>query len=99
MDVIVGASSTAVTVKTKVSLAVSDPSETVSVIVEVPLAFATGVMVTVQLVDAPAITMAPLATTDVLLELAETADVHTKDESISAMVNAMAPVATSSVVD
>jgi len=86
---IVGASLTAFTVRTNVLDAVASPSETVKVIVEVPLALATGVRVTVQFGAVPVTAIPELAMTEELEELPVTEVPHTKVLSISLIVSAI----------
>lgn len=96
---IAGASLTAVTVNAKILFALRDPSLTVKVILADPLAFATGVIVTVQLGAVPPIAMPALASTAVFDEAPLTAVAQFNVLSISAMVKATALVAVSSEVD
>ena len=66
----VGGSLPAFTVKTKLVDAVADPSDTVIVMVAVPLWLPAGVMVTVRLAPVPPMTMLASGTTVVLLDAA-----------------------------
>ena len=72
MSLIVGGSLAAVTVSTKVSVAASVPSLTVSVIVAVPLWFAAGVTVTVRAAPLPPMTRFASGTSVWLAEVAVT---------------------------
>ena len=97
MSLMVGASFTAVTVKTNVSVAVNVPSLTVTVIVAVPFWLAAGVTVTVRFAPEPPNTMFAFGTSVVSLELPLTV----KDVvavSTSPMVKEIALVAVSSFV-
>jgi hypothetical protein len=98
ISLIVGASLTAVTVKTKVSLAVNVPSLTVTVIVAVPLKFDAGVTVTVRFAPEPPNTMFAFGTNVVSLDVPLTVNEATA-VSISSTVNESALVAVSSFVD
>ncbi len=98
MLLMVGRSFTAVTVSTKLSLAVSAPSDTCTVMVAVPLWFAAGFTVTVRLPPEPPNVMFPTGTRVGLLELPDTVREVTA-VSTSAMVNAKAPVLVSSAID
>jgi hypothetical protein len=93
----VGASFTAFTVSTKVSLAVREPSLTVTVIVALPFWLAAGVTVTVRLAPLPPKTMFPLGTNPVLEELPLSVRLPAA-VSASPTVNAIAPVGVSSLV-
>ena len=68
--VIVGGSLFAFTVKTKLVDAVADPSDTVIVMVDVPLWLPAGVITTVRLAPVPLKTMLASGTTVVLLDVA-----------------------------
>ena len=95
----VGASLTAVTVVAKTVVELSDPSLTVSVMFDTPLAFATGEMETVQFGAVPPIVIPALAITDVFDEVADTLVAQLKVLSTSVMVNATAESVVSSGVD
>jgi hypothetical protein len=94
---IVGASLSAVTVSTKVSFAVREPSVTVRVMVEVPVAFAAGVMVAVQLGAVPDQTTAEFATTEVFEELIDTDEPQLSVESTSVIEKETALAVSSTV--
>jgi hypothetical protein len=98
ISLMVGASLTAVTVKTKVSVAVNVPSLTVTVIVAVPFWLAAGVIVTVRFAPVPPNTMFAFGINAVSLELPLTVKLATA-VSKSPTVNEMADVAMSSFVD
>ena len=68
--VIVGGSLFAFTVKTKLIDAVADPSDTVIVMVDVPLWLPAGVIITVRLAPVPLKTMLASGTTVALLDVA-----------------------------
>src|SRR5688572_25529806 len=68
MLVMVGGSLVAFTVKTKSVDAVADPSDTVTVIVDVPLWLPAGVIVTVRFAPVPPNTILAVGTTAVLLD-------------------------------
>ena len=95
---IVGASFTAVTVSTKLRVAVKlPPSVTVTVIVLVPLALAIGVNVIVRLASLPPRAIPPAATTPTFDDVAVTVSDPTA-VSTSPTVKAIALVAVSSAV-
>ena len=98
MDEIVGASFTAVTVSTKLSEAVSEPSLTVIVMVAVPERFAAGVTVTVREAALPPSTMFATGTSDVFEEPTESVRLPAA-VCASPTVNAIAPVLVSSATD
>ena len=93
-----GASLTALTVSAKVCVADKKPSLTVKEIFVVPLAFATGVSVTVQLGAVPLTTIPEAATTLVLEEVPVTELAHVKALSTSEIVNATPDFTVSSFV-
>jgi hypothetical protein len=95
---IVGASLSPFTVSTKGSAAVREPSETVRVMVEVPVAFVAGVMVAVQLGAVPDQTTAEFATTEVFEELMDTDEPQLSVESTSVIEKETA-LAVSSLVE
>ena len=95
---IVGASFTAVTVSTKLRVAVKPPaSVTVTVIVLAPLALATGLSVIVRLVYQPSSTIPLVATTPWFDDVAVTTS-ESQVLSKSPNVNGIAPVAVFSSV-
>ncbi len=98
MLLIVGASFTADTVNTNVSVAVNVPSLTVTVIVADPDKFAAGVTVTVRLAPEPPNTMFAFGTKVVSLELPLTVN-EVVAVSKSPMVKEIELVAVSSFVD
>jgi hypothetical protein len=95
--VIVGGSFTAVTVRRNVVEVVTVPSLADTVIVDVPARFAAGVTVTVRLAPLPPNTTLALGTSVVFDELPDTVRLPAA-VSTSPTVNAIAPVAVSSVV-
>ena len=97
-SLIVGASFTASTVNTNVSVVLAVPSPTVSVIVALPFWLLAGVTVTVQLAPLPPNTMFASGTNTVLLLLALNVRSATAVSS-SPNVTANALVAVSSLVD
>ena len=88
----------AFTVKTKLVDAVSVPSLTVTVMVEVPLAPATGVMATVRFAPLPPKAMFASGTSVVFDELPASAKLPS-GVSASPMVNAIGDVGVPSAVD
>jgi hypothetical protein len=96
---IVGASLTAFTVKINVLVFVSAPSVTTRLTVLDPLAFVTGIMVTVQFGYVPPITIPPFDKTEVVEEVADTDPVQVRVESTSSIVKGIAAVATFSFVN
>jgi hypothetical protein len=96
-SLMVGASFTAVTVKTNVSDVDNVPSLTVTVIVAEPFAFAAGVTVTVRLAPVPPNTMFAFGTNVVSLDEPLIVSVPAA-VSKSPMVNEIALVAVSSLV-
>ena len=94
---IVGESLLAFTVKTKLVDAVADPSDTVIVMVAVPLWLPAGVIITVRLAPVPLKTMLASGTTVVLLDAAVNVRPAGGDSG-SPKVNPIADVGVSSEV-
>jgi hypothetical protein len=97
MSEIVGASFTAFTVNLNVSVAVFDPSLTVTVIVTARFWFAAGVTVTVRLAPLPPKTMLPFGTRVVLLDVPVSVKFPT-GVSASPTVKLIGPMIVSSLV-
>ena len=94
----VGESLIEFTVKLKVALASSLPSETLTVMLDEPWVLEAGVNCSVQFGNAPANIAAPFGTSEVSPEMNVRLLAQLNEESSSAMVNAITPEPESSLI-